>query len=127
MADAPGQVGPPPQVNGICAAPALVARAYTAAAVWVTVGCGGHVKFWCWRPDQPEPLACVKGKFDKVTAGGSGTGGSGGGGGGGGGGGPLLLAPPPPSLPTSLPPVPPPALLALPVRPGAPRRCPGAL
>ena len=56
LADAPGQVGPPLQIHNTCCAPKLVNKAYCAKTVWVTCGESSHVKFWCWKPNEAEPL-----------------------------------------------------------------------
>jgi len=67
LADQPGQTGPPLQIHGCCFAPSMVAKAYCADSVWITTGEASHVKFWCWKPAEAEPLAIVKAKFMKVT------------------------------------------------------------
>jgi hypothetical protein len=66
LADAPAQVGPPLQIHGVCCAPALVCKAYCAEAVWVTTGEASHVKFWCWKPNEPEPLVSKPRVGDEV-------------------------------------------------------------
>ena len=56
ITDAPGQVGPPLQIHSTSCAPPLVCKAYCAEMVWVTTGEASHVKFWCWRPNEQDPL-----------------------------------------------------------------------
>ena len=56
ITDAPGQVGPPLQIHSTCCAPPLVCKAYCAEMVWVITGEASHVKFWCWKPNEQDPL-----------------------------------------------------------------------
>ena len=56
ITDAPGQVGPPLQIHSTCCAPPLVCKAYFAEMVWVTTGEASHVKFWCWKANEQDPL-----------------------------------------------------------------------
>mmetsp|Transcript_286 Transcript_286/g.349 ORF Transcript_286/g.349 Transcript_286/m.349 type:complete len:1072 (-) Transcript_286:246-3461(-) len=68
LADSPGQVGPPLQIHSIVSAPKIVSNTFGGSSIWITAGESSHLKFWLWKPSEPEPLSVIKGKFLKVTA-----------------------------------------------------------
>lgn len=46
-------------------APDLVRKEFCADSVWVTTGQAGHVKFWCFKPHERQPLSVIKGKYGR--------------------------------------------------------------
>jgi hypothetical protein len=54
------QLGPPPQIHSVVAAPKIVANAFCCQSLWVSVGQTSHIKFWSWKPNDAERLGYVK-------------------------------------------------------------------